>query len=219
MVRLLKGLKALTVGIIAASFLLSILAYPYLPEMVASHWNAKGEVDGYLPKFWGAFLLPLLMVVLYLLFLAIPRIDPLKENIMQFVKYYYGFIVVMMLFMLIVHAQVILWSLGSAISPNTILPLSIGVLFIYIGVLLGKAKRNWFIGIRTPWTLSSDAVWDKTHKIGGRLFILAGVISIVGTLLPEYAFLFILLPILTVAFYTIVYSYLAYQNEIKTAAR
>jgi len=214
----LRGLKALTAGIIAASFLLSMLAYPYLPEMVASHWNAKGEVDGYLPKFWGAFLLPLLMVGLYLLFLAIPRIDPLKENIMQFIKYYYGFIVVMMLLMLVVHAQVILWSLGFAISPNAILPLSIGVLFIYIGVLIGKAKRNWFIGIRTPWTLSSDAVWDKTHKIGGRLFILAGVISIVGTLLPEYAFLFILLPILAVAFYTIVYSYFAYQNEIKTAA-
>ncbi len=214
----MKGLTALTAGIIAASFLLSILAYPCLPEKVASHWNAKGEVDGYLPKFWGAFLIPLLTVGLYLLFLAIPKIDPLKENIMQFIRYYYGFVVLMLLFLLIVHIQIIFWSLGFAISPNTILPLSVGVLFIYIGVLIGKAKRNWFIGIRTPWTLSSDVVWDKTHKIGGRLFILSGVISIIGTLLPEYAFLFILLPVLGVALYTIVYSYFAYQREIKTAA-
>jgi len=137
---------------------------------------------------------------------------------MQFIRYYYGFIVLMLLFMLIVHTQVTLWKLGFGISPNTTLPLSIGVLFVYIGVLLGKAKRNWFIGIRTPWTLSSDAVWDKTHKIGGRLFILAGVISIVGALLPDYAFLFILPPVLAVAFYTIVYSYFAYQREIKRAA-
>ena len=214
----MKGVTGLSVALIAAAFLLSIYSYPYLPEKVASHWNAVGEVDAYLPRFWGAFLVPLIMVGLCLLFIAIPRIDPLKENIMQFIRYYYGFIVVMLLFMLILHTQVTLWNLGFAISPNTILPVSIGMLFIYIGVLIGKAKRNWFIGIRTPWTLSSDAVWDRTHKIGGRLFILVGVISVVGALLPDYAISFILLPVLAVVFYTIVFSYFAYQKEIKRTA-
>jgi uncharacterized membrane protein len=214
----MKGVTGLSVALIAAAFLISICVYSYLPEMVASHWNAMGEVDGYLPRFWGAFLVPLIMVGLYLLFLVIPLIDPLKENIMQFISYYYGFVVVMLLFMFIIHNQVTLWNLGFAISPNIILPIGIGVLFIYVGLLLGKAKRNWFIGIRTPWTLSSDAVWAKTHRIGGRLFMFAGVISIVGVLLPDYAFLFILLPVLVVAFYTIAYSYFAYQDEIKRAA-
>jgi len=214
----MKILLTLSIALIVVAFLLSTIAYPYLPEMVASHWNTRGEVDGYLPRFWGAFLIPLLMVGLYLLFLAIPRIDPLKENIMQFIRYYYGFIVVMLIFLLIVHFQIIFWSLGFAISPNIVFPLTIGVLFIYIGLLVGKAKRNWFIGIRTPWTLSSDAVWDRTHKIGGRLFIVVGVISIFGSLLPEYAFFFIIIPVLAVAFYTIVYSYFAYQRGIKRGA-
>jgi uncharacterized membrane protein len=214
----MKSLIALSVALIAASFLLSIYSYPYLPEMMASHWNARGEVDGYLPKFWGAFLVPFIMVGLYLLFLAIPRIDPLKANIMQFIRYYYGLIVVILVFTLTVHIQVTLWSLGFVISPNIVLSISIGVLFIYIGVLLNKVKRNWFVGIRTPWTLSSDAVWDKTHKIGGRLFILAGVISILGVLFPDYVFLFIFLPVLAVAFYTVVYSCVAYQKDIKRAA-
>jgi uncharacterized membrane protein len=211
----MKGFTALSAALLALAFLLSLIAYPYLPEIVASHWNARGEVDGYLPKFWGAFLVPLMMVGLYLLFLAIPRIDPLKENIMQFLRYYQAFTVLMLFFMLIIHAQVTFWNLGFAISPNVVLPVSSGMLFIYLGLLISKAKRNWFIGIRTPWTLSSDAVWDKTHKIGGRLFILAGVLSLIGALLPEYAFLFILLPLLAVAFYTITYSYFAYQEEIK----
>jgi len=211
----MKSFIALSVALIAASLLLSIYAYPYLPEMVASHWNTKGEVDGYLPRFWGAFLVPTIMVGLYLLVVSVPKIDPLKANIMQFIKYYYGLIVVVLVFMLVVHTQVTLWSLGYVISPNIVFPISIGVLFIYIGALLNKAKRNWFVGIRTPWTLSSDTVWAKTHKIGGRLFILAGLVSILGVLLPEYAFLFILLPVIAVTFYTVVYSYVAYQRDIK----
>ncbi|MEM3386651.1 MAG: SdpI family protein [Nitrososphaerales archaeon] len=211
----MKIVVAMSIGLLVASFLISIFTYPYMPELMPSHWNAAGEVDGYLPKFWGAFLIPLIMVGLYLLFVAIPRIDPLKDNIMRFISYYYGFILVMLLFMLVVQTQVILWGLGFKVSPNVIIPLGIGALFIYIGVLLGKAKRNWFIGIRTPWTLSSDVVWDKTHRIGGRLFIAVGLLSLVGVLLPEYAYLFILAPILAVSIYTVVYSYIAYQRDVK----
>ena len=82
----MKSFIALSVALIAASLLLSIYAYPYLPEMVASHWNTKGEVDGYLPRFWGAFLVPTIMVGLYLLVVSVPKIDPLKANIMQFIN-------------------------------------------------------------------------------------------------------------------------------------
>ncbi len=79
-----------------------------------------------------------------------------------------------------IHFQVILWNLGIKISPSATLPIGIGILLLYIGILCENAKRNWFIDIRTPWTLSSERVWDKTHKIGGRLFKIAGVIAFVG---------------------------------------
>ena len=199
------------------SFIVSIYSYPQMPEKVASHWNAQGQVNGYMPKFWGLFLAPFILVGLALLFAAIPRIDPLKENIQKFRKYYDGFIVLFFIFMLSIHFQIILWNLGIRISPNVIIPISIGILFFYIGVLCENAKRNWFIGIRTPWTLSSERVWEKTHKVGGKLFKIAGVIAFIGVFFQNYALFFILIPAVLTAIYAIVYSYIQYQKEIKNS--
>ncbi len=78
-----------------------------------------------------------------------------------------------------------------------------------------KAKRNWFIGIRTPWTLNSDAVWDKTHRIGGRLFKAAGIVALLGVFFPNHAILLILVPAILVASFTIIYSYFEYQRETR----
>jgi len=116
--------------------------------------------------------------------------------------------------MLSIHFQVILWNLGIRISPNVIAPIGIGILFFYIGILCENAKRNWFIGIRTPWTLSSERVWEKTHKIGGKLFKIAGVIAFFGVFFQSYALFFILVPVISVAAYTIIYSYFEYQKEV-----
>jgi len=202
-------------GIILLSFIISIYFYPQMPERIASHWNAQGQVDGYLSKFWGLFLMPFVLVGLALLFTAIPRIDPLKTNIEKFRKYYDGFIILFFIFMLSIHFQIILWNLGIEISPNIIVPIGIGFLFFYTGVLCDNAKRNWFIGIRTPWTLSSERVWDKTHKIGGKLFKIAGVIAFIGIFFERYAIFFILVPVFLLAIYTFIYSYFEYQKEVK----
>ncbi len=188
--------------------------YPQLPEKVASHWNAQGQVDGYMSKFWGIFLMPLVMVGLALLLVFIPKIDPLKENIAKFRKYFNGFVVVITLFFFYIYLLTILFNLGIRFNMTRLLIPVIGLLFYYMGILVENAKRNWFIGIRTPWTLSSDRVWDKTHKIGGKLFKIAGVVAFFGILLPSLAIYFILIPVLSVVVYTIVYSYFEYQKEI-----
>jgi len=78
-----------------------------------------------------------------------------------------------------------------------------------------NAKRNWFIGIRTPWTLSSDGVWKKTNLIGGKLFKIAGIIAIIGSFFQDYIIFFIIVPIISIAIFTIVYSYIEYQKELK----
>jgi len=200
-------------GIILLSFVLSIYFYPQMPERIASHWNAKGQVDGYMTKFWGMFLMPFVLVGIALLFLAIPKIDPLKANIKKFRKYYDGFIIVFLIFMFSIHIQVILWNFGTKISPNLVLPIGIGVLFYYLGILCENAKRNWFIGIRTPWTLSNEKVWDKTHKIGGKLFKIAGLIALVGIFFKSLAVFFIFVPVIFVALFTVVYSYIEYQSN------
>ena len=197
------------------SFVLGIYFYPQMPEKIASHWNAQGQVDGYMSKFWGLFLIPFLLAGFGLFFFAIPRIDPLKANIEKFRKYYNGFIILFSVFMLLIYIQVILWNAGIKIAPNATLPIGIGLLFFYTGILCEKAKRNWFIGIRTPWTLSNENVWNKTHKAGGKLFKIAGIVALLGAFFQKYALYFILVPIILVTVCTIAYSYFEYQKEIK----
>ncbi len=211
----MRKIEIIILGIVLFSFIAGIYFYPKMPEQMAIHWNAQGEVDGYISKFWGLFLFPFILTGLYLLFLLIPRIDPLKTNIEKFIKYYYGLFILILIFILSIYLYVILWNVGIKINPNIIFSVECGLLFFYIGILCKKAKRNWFVGIRTPWTLSSEMVWDKTHKIGGKLFKIAGIIAFIGAIFPRYALFFILVPLILTAIYTILYSYFEYQKETK----
>lgn len=206
--------EILIVGIALFSFVIGVYYYPQMPEKMASHWNAQGRVDDYLSRFWGVFLMPIVLVPLALLFMAIPRIDPLRENIERFRKYYDGFVILFMVFMLFVYSQIILWNIGIEISPNAYVPVAAGLLFIGAGILCENTRRNWFIGIRTPWTLSSDRVWDKTHRTGGKLFKIAGAIAVAGIFFQSYAVFFVLIPAILVAVYTLVYSYFEYKKEV-----
>jgi uncharacterized membrane protein len=206
---------AIITGLII-TFILTIAIYPTVPDRVVSHWNAAGQADGYMSKFWGLFLIPFIMTACIALFAVLPRIDPHKKNYEKFRDYYEGFILVFVLFMLAIQVQIILWSTRYQISPNLTFPLLIGMLFIYIGFLLGHAEQNWFVGIRTPWTLSSKTVWKKTHELGGKLFIIAGVISCAGIVAGAYALWFILVPVLAVAACTVVYSYIEFQKELNS---
>jgi uncharacterized membrane protein len=96
---------------------------------------------------------------------------------------------------------------------NQVLSPAFGILFFYCGILIEKVKRNWFIGIKTPWTLSNEKVWDKTHQLGGKLFKIVGIIAFLGIIFPNYTFFLILFPVIAVSIYTVVYSYFEYQKE------
>ncbi|AKB21206.1 SdpI family protein [Methanosarcina sp. WH1] len=213
-----KGTVTIT-GLVLLSFILSIYFYPHVPEQMATHWNSQGEVDGYMSKLWGLFFMPLLITGIVIMFLVIPKIDPKKENIAKFRKCYDGFIVILILFMVAVHLQTLLWNTGIRISPNVVLPTGIGLLFYYIGILTENTERNWFIGIRIPWTLSSDRVWKRINRLGGKLFKIAGIVAIFGAFFPELAIYFILVPVIFVAGFTVVYSYVEYQKELKENER
>ena len=212
-----KTTSIISIILIASAIVAGAVLWNQLPEQMASHWNANDQVDGTMPKFWGVFMMPLIALGLMALFLAIPNIDPLKANIAQFRESFNLFTVLIIAFILYVHGLTLAWSLGftSFKMSSAILPF-IGVLFIAIGLMLRKAKRNFFIGIRTPWTLSSDSVWDKTHQLGSILFMISGVFALIGGLFGGMiAFWLMFIPLMGSTLFLVVYSYILYRNETK----
>mgnify|MGYP001610118197 CR=1 FL=1 len=199
--------------VIVFSFILSIYLYPRLPEMIASHWDLNGNVNGYMNKFWGVFMLPIVLTGILILFSLIPKIDPLRKNIEKFRKYFDRFILMIVFFMSYVYILTIAWNLGYRFNMNLMMAPAIGALMFFIGGVLEKAERNWFIGIRNPWTLSSDKVWKKTHKIGGKLFKLFGVAMLIGLLFNNMMFWIVLIGAVGLSLFLFVYSYVIWKNE------
>ncbi len=198
--------------LIAAGFIVSIAFYPKLPDRMASHWNAQGQVDDSMSRPVGAFFAPCIMVFLAASFMLIVKIDPLKANIARFMNYYEGFILFMMAFLLIIHIWMLLWNVGIETSPNLIMPVLMGALFFFIGVISEKVEPNWFIGIRTPWTLSNDLVWKKTHEFSAVLLKIAGIVMLAGILFGQWAILFIIIPVIPAVLIPCVYSYVIYKK-------
>ena len=212
-----KTITIISITLIAIAVIAGVVLWAQLPEQMASHWNVNDQVDGTMPKFWGVFLMPLVTLGMMALFLIIPNIDPLKANIAQFRETFNVFIVLIIAFMLYIHGLTLAWSLGftNFKMSAAMLPF-MGVLFIAIGVMLRKARRNFFIGIRTPWTLSSDSVWDKTHQLGATLFMVSGALAIIGRLLGGMAaFWFLFVPLMGSTIFLVIYSYVLYQRETK----
>ena len=207
-----KG-EVVPAGIVLLSFVVGIYFFQHLPDEMAIHWNALGQADGYASKSWGFFLLPAFSLLMLLILLAIPKIDPLRENIEKFRKHYDRFLTLNSTLFLYLYLLVVLWNMGFRFDLLQLLTPMLGVLFYFMGVLSENAKKNWSIGVRTPWTLSSEIVWDKTNRIFGRLFRVAGVVVGFGLLFPGYALLFVLIPALLVAVFSIIYSYVEYQKQ------
>jgi uncharacterized membrane protein len=205
--------EVVALAMILISFAAGIYLYPQMPENMASHWNAQGQVDGYTSKAVGLFLMPATSLGMLLLFALVPKIDPLKKNIEKFRKYYDGFIVIMIAFMFYLYVLTIAWNVDMEFDMVYSFIPPFAAIFYYSGILIENTKRNWFIGIRTPWTLSSKRVWDKTHRLGGKLFKAAALISLIGLLFRDYAFFFLIVPIISVSGYIVVYSYVIYQKK------
>jgi uncharacterized membrane protein len=202
---------------LAAATIAGLALWNRLPDPMASHWGPNDQVNGYISKFWGVFLMPLITLGMILLFLVIPGIDPLKANIAQFRDVFNVFITLIVAFMIYLYALTLRWNLGYTDfgMSKAMLP-ALGALFFFIGYMLRKAKRNFFIGIRTPWTLSSDTVWDETHRIGSVLFMISGGLAFLGSLFGGMtAFWFVFVPIIGSTLITLVYSYVLYQREIR----
>ena len=141
----------LSIILITVATIASMLVYNQLPEQVASHWNDAGQVNGHISRFWGAFLMPVATLGILALFLVVPLIDPLKANIAQFRNVFNAFIAMIVAFMVYVHGLTLAWNLGyNSFNMGAAMLPGLGLIFLFAGVMMRKAKRNFFIGIRTP---------------------------------------------------------------------
>jgi uncharacterized membrane protein len=202
------------VALIIGSLALSVFFYSNMPGEMATHWNLKGAADGFSSKEVGLFIFPTLLGLLTVIYLLIPNIDPLRKNILKFERQFGVFMILLSTFFIVIQAQIISWNKGVTISPNFTTTIALGIILFYAGILLKHAKRNYFIGIRTPWTLHSDYVWKRTHEVGSVLFRIAALVLVLATL-TKITYWIILITIISVVIITIIYSYILYSKEKK----
>ena len=203
-----------TIVVIGVQIIVALVAYPFLPARIPTHWDAAGQINGYMPKWLGAFFPAGMSIVLTVFLRGIVAIGPRlgRENqrvtVSQINYVTFGLAVLMLIIQVISFAT----ALGLPVDQANILNLVLSLGMILLGNYMGKFRRNFWMGIRTPWTLTSDMVWERTHRLGGWLFVLGGVIGIAATFIPGVRLWGVVVPILLVALITAVYSYVIYQR-------
>jgi uncharacterized membrane protein len=211
--------RTVSIAIIVISFIASACLYNYMPGRMVSHWNAQGIADGWMPKEIVLFIMPAISAALFILLLWVPGIDPLKANIEKFKKHYEMFIAALMGFFFYIHLLTIAWGLGIAFNMIQLMSPAFALLFYRCGILIENTRMNWTIGIRTRWSLSSETVWNATHEAAGMLFKVSGIIAAAGVVLPSHAIVFVIVPAMASAVYSMGYSYTVYKKEIKAKGR
>lgn len=204
--------EILPIVLIVFAFALSFSFYHCLPEKIPSHWNIKGEIDAWQSKNFAVWFFPSLTLVFYLFMTFLPLIDPLRKNYLRFTTPYFWFRTVFVLFFVLLYLYTLFTALGGKLNINYFILPALSVLFFVIGLFLPKIKKNYFVGIRTPWTIHSEEVWDKTHKFSGKLFIAAGLISLFATFFPDYSFLIFMTAVFSAVLISIAYSYFVFRQ-------
>jgi uncharacterized membrane protein len=196
---------------IALSFAFAAVMYPSLPELIPTHWDAAGDVDAYTPKPWGAFLLPAIAWLVFVLMKLIPVISPKGFRTDHFMEVVRLFQVVLVAFMAVLTVMTLLYAAGYEIDMPRFLSAAMGVLFVILGNYLGKVRKNFFIGVRTPWTLASDEVWVRTHRLAAWLFTLAGIATLMSALYLQ-GLQVAVASALIAGFVPVIYSFLLYRR-------
>lgn len=200
--------------LVILAFGFTTAVYSRLPERMPSHWDAAGKMNGETARVWGAWVMPVMLVMMALILPRLPAIDPRRANYDKF-RPTYDLVVAGVLTMLVVlHVATLGVALGWPLPMELITPLIAGSLFILLGNVMPRARPNWMFGIRTPWTLTNDRVWERTHRLGGALFVSAGIIvALTAFVAPAAVFPMIVTTIVVAVIVPVVYSYIAWKQE------
>ena len=213
----------LTNGVLIAGMAaVSLWAWKVIPEgaRVPVHWNLEGKADRFGGKAELLLLLPALAVAIVVLLWVLPRLDPRKENMEASAKFWNAAAIFVGLFLAYLHALFVLNATGMPIDILSAQIPALSLLMVGLGNYLGKTRSNWFGGVRTPWTLSSDYSWEKTHRLTGRLFVISGVLGFATWLVypPPAALVALLAALLLSSLAGVVASYLYWRNDPERTA-
>lgn len=201
--------------VVAAMFLAGLAALPFIPSSIPMHWNAAGQPDGYGPPLLAVLLAPLIALAVVILMPIMPRLDPRQQSYPQFERSYQLIMGVLVGFFALIQVIQVGTGLGWPLSIPRLMMVGMGLMFALIGNELGRVQPNYFVGIRTPWTLASPEVWRRTHRVGGRLMAGAGAITLVlGLVMPGAAgFMLTIGLILLASLGSVAYSYTIWRQE------
>jgi uncharacterized membrane protein len=204
----------LPVSIIAGAWAFSLAVFSRLPETVPVHWGMSGEPNRYGNRIEAAFLMPALLTVFYLIMQWYPSRDPRAKNIEKFRGSYDIVVTTTVIVLTAIHVIALGTSLGWQVDITTTVLVAIGAMLIVLGNIMPRVRSNFIFGIRTPWTLSSDDVWMRSHRVGGYAMVAAGALTMVAAFFsPPVAITVALASALLSALVPVVYSYIAWSRE------
>jgi uncharacterized membrane protein len=200
--------------VLAAATVFSVWAYPQLPAQVATHFDIQGEPNGWSSRLVASILVPGLGLVLAAVFTVLPKIDPRRANYALFGETYWTIVNAVLVLLAGIHIFVLGKALGWSVDMSRVAALGVGGLFVLLGNLMTRIRPNWFMGIRTPWTLSSDTVWRKTHRFGGIAFVIAGLCIAATALITSSWVLYGAIGVAAAAALgSVLYSYVVWKQE------
>lgn len=174
-----ESVSVVILGLIAAA---SAYLSNVLPNTVVTHWDIFGEPNGYSSRTFVVLFFPILALGIYLLMLSVWRFDPKRNRYQEFKNAYHGIKTLLLFFIAGIYSLVAWAGLGHEVYMSVSVFFMLGLLFVGIGVYLPSIKQNWMVGVRTPWTLGSEFVWDRTHYVAGKTFMLGGFLFLVSGL-------------------------------------
>jgi len=210
--------EILPLACITVIFILAAIAWPQAPESIPIHWGLTGEPDNYGGKFFGLYGMPLIVLGIYILFFFLPIIDPRHENYKRFWNIYTLIRTIIIFFFTCIQIITFLWVLNIDINMSIAVYMVAGFLLMFLGNYMGKLRQTWFVGIRSPWTLSSEESWNKTHRLGGRLFVIFGLALVIAAPFQQQ-WAFYTLYAFGAAFlvFLYIYSYLVWKKDPNAA--
>lgn len=204
--------------IVLLAYVPGLLVFQQLPAQVPSHWDINGQVNGYSSKITTVVFMPSLNLALYFLFLIIPKIDPKRANYQNFGGAYSIIRWALHLFLMGTYLFTLYNALAIGRGQKTpdvsgVILGAVALLFIVLGNYMGRFRHNYFVGIRTPWTLASEEVWQKTHRLAGKLYVGAGIIALSGLFIGGMVrFWLFMVPIIGANLLAMGYSFWLYQK-------
>lgn len=210
----------LALVLVCIQIVVSLIVYPFLPPMVPSHWNAASQVDRSMPKLIACLLWPAIGLALALFLRFLPKLGPAVPD-QRGVRSFLGILApAVVLLMLVLQLLSFAVAFHIAVNVAMIIGIAVSCLFILIGNYMGKLRRNFWAGIRSPWALASDLVWERTHRFGSWAITLAGFVGLILSFIPTNLRIFgVVGSVLLAAAITYIYSYFVYKRYVDNEHR